>query len=208
MASEAGEGSTFAFYIKGRRAVADVNANEAQRKSIPAAVSGSSRNQQADFSKGANQSANTTKSKESGEGEVFQRHIVLLVEDNLVNQKVLSKQLRRAGCTVYVANHGQEALEVLQRTKLWKDSISEDNIDIVLMDLEMPIMDGLTCARRIRELKNEGLILRHIPIIAVTANARMEQINTAIAAGMVCYITLLELSSTTTLRPLYFVNGS
>lgn len=186
MASEAGEGSTFAFYIKGRRAVADVNTNDAQRKSIPEAASASSRNQQAELSKGANQSANTTTSKETGEGEVFKRHIVLLVEDNLVNQKVLSKQLRRAGCTVYVANHGQEALEVLQRTKLWKGSCSEDDIDIVLMDLEMPIMDGLTCARRIRELKHEGSILRHIPIIAVTANARMEQINTAIAAGMVC----------------------
>ena len=180
MASEAGEGSTFAFYIKSRRADA---ADDAQRKPIP--ESASPKNHQLDLSKATNHSANATTTKETGEAAINKKHIVLLVEDNLVNQKVLSKQLKRAGCTVYLANHGQEALEVLQRTKLWKDSASEDDIDIVLMDLEMPIMDGLTCARRIRELKSEGLILRHIPIIAVTANARMEQIDTAIAAGMV-----------------------
>lgn len=167
--------------------MAHVNDNDAHRKSIPEAASAASRDQKTDLSQGANHSANANSTKDTGDGGVPKRHIVLLVEDNLVNQKVLSKQLRRAGCTVYVANHGQEALEVLQRTKLWKDSGSEDDIDVVLMDLEMPIMDGLTCARRIRELKMEGSILRHIPIIAVTANARMEQIDTAIAAGMVGY---------------------
>jgi CheY-like chemotaxis protein len=52
----------------------------------------------------------------------------------------------------------------------------------------MPIMDGLTCTRKIRELERKGDIIRHIPIIAVTANARMEQINTALEAGMVCCI--------------------
>lgn len=186
MASEAGEGSNFAFYIKGRKAVAAAETNDAQGKPIwESAHSATLKNRQLDQSKATNQSVNATTTNGNGDGGVPKRHIVLLVEDNLVNQKVLSKQLRRAGCTVYVANHGQEALEVLQKTKLWKDSPSEDDIDIVLMDLEMPIMDGLTCARRVRELKDEGLILRHIPIIAVTANARMEQINTAIAAGMV-----------------------
>jgi CheY-like chemotaxis protein len=54
----------------------------------------------------------------------------------------------------------------------------------VLMDQEMPVMDGLTCTRRIRELEREGKIRVHVPIIAVTANARQEQIQTAIDAGM------------------------
>ena len=54
------------------------------------------------------------------------------------------------------------------------------------MDLEMPVMDGLTCARKIRQLERDGDIVRHVPIIAVTANARLEQINTAVEAGMVC----------------------
>ena len=48
----------------------------------------------------------------------------------------------------------------------------------------MPIMDGLTCARRIRELETEGLVKSHVPIIAVTANARMEQIQSALGSGM------------------------
>ncbi|KAK5161520.1 hypothetical protein LTR04_004284 [Oleoguttula sp. CCFEE 6159] len=52
------------------------------------------------------------------------------------------------------------------------------------MDQEMPVMDGLTCTRKIRELESEGKLVRHVPIIAVTANARSEQIQTAMAAGM------------------------
>jgi CheY-like chemotaxis protein len=63
----------------------------------------------------------------------------------------------------------------------------EDGLDlsVILMDLEMPVMDGLTCARKIRELQKSGQLVRHVPIIAVTANARMEQIDTALEAGMV-----------------------
>jgi CheY-like chemotaxis protein len=53
------------------------------------------------------------------------------------------------------------------------------------MDLEMPVMDGMTCARKIRELEMEGTIIQHIPIIAVTAYARPEQIANAKAAGIV-----------------------
>ena len=110
---------------------------------------------------------------------------VLLVEDNLVNQKVLSKQLIKAGCVVHVANHGEEALAFLQTSALWRDNPTGQPLDIVLMDLEMPVMDGLTCSRRIRELQAEGVLVRHVPLIAVTANARKEQIETTVAAGMV-----------------------
>lgn len=115
---------------------------------------------------------------------------VLLVEDNLINQKVLSKQLRGIGCTVHVANHGVEALDFLAKTTLWDDGPPSDQrmaLSFILMDLEMPIMDGLTCCRRIRDLQREGKINCHVPIIAVTANARTEQMDVAIDAGMVCY---------------------
>ncbi|KAH7394557.1 hypothetical protein BKA66DRAFT_411005 [Pyrenochaeta sp. MPI-SDFR-AT-0127] len=106
---------------------------------------------------------------------------VLLVEDNLINQQVLSKQLRKAGCEVDVANHGLEALEILE----------EQSFDIVLMDLEMPVLDGLGAIRRLREneLAGEGRVGQarrsgaRLPVIAVTANVRKEQIDTAIAAG-------------------------
>lgn len=72
---------------------------------------------------------------------------ILLVEDNVLNQRVLCKQLRKAGCTVHVANHGGEAIEFLPRTQRWVRG--EDHmepaleVNIILMDWEMPVMDGL-----------------------------------------------------------------
>jgi CheY-like chemotaxis protein len=58
-------------------------------------------------------------------------------------------------------------------------------LSIILMDLEMPIMDGLACTRRIRDLEREGKIVGPVPIIAVTANTRMEQMEQALESGMV-----------------------
>lgn len=111
---------------------------------------------------------------------------VLIVEDNLVNQRVLALQLRKLGCTVHVANHGQEALDHIKQSKAYRGM--EENghdLSIVLMDLEMPVMDGLTAIRAIRELEIEGKLLLHLPVIAVSANARAEQIATARNSGMV-----------------------
>ena len=113
---------------------------------------------------------------------------VLLVEDNLINQKVLHKQLHNLGCIVYVANHGQECIDQLKKSTFWASHRPDAfDITVVLMDLEMPVMDGLTCAMEIRKLQEEGKITRHVPIIAVTANARGEQIETALKSGMVRY---------------------
>jgi CheY-like chemotaxis protein len=113
---------------------------------------------------------------------------VLLVEDNLINQQVLRKQLKKAGCHVSVANHGLEALE----------SLEKNTFDIVLMDVEMPVLSGLDAMRRIREKESKQAghfnqadasqtrPVERLPIIAVTANVRKEQIDTAIEAGAVC----------------------
>lgn len=110
---------------------------------------------------------------------------VLIVEDNIVNQKVLQRQLRNCGNNTFVANHGKEALQTLERSRFWAGKEAEGvDISVILMDLEMPVMDGMTCARRIRELEREGTIVKHIPIIAVTAYARPEQIESAKAAGI------------------------
>lgn len=106
---------------------------------------------------------------------------VLIVEDNLINQKVMSQQLRRAGCIVHVANHGLECLSFLERTAFCS---AELPLSVILLDLEMPTMDGLTCIKQIREHQVNGKIIRHVPVIAVTANARSEQISVAIEAGM------------------------
>jgi CheY-like chemotaxis protein len=104
-----------------------------------------------------------------------------------VNQKVLSQQLRKAGCAVHVANHGHEALEFLRKTNFWSArevDMSPVTLDVVLMDVEMPVMDGLTCTRRIRELQHSREITGHVPIIAVSANARSEQMAEAREAGI------------------------
>ncbi|KAF7198208.1 putative histidine kinase 1 [Pseudocercospora fuligena] len=112
---------------------------------------------------------------------------ILLVEDNLVNQKILAKQLRKAKCTVTVANHGEEALKILENTDCWQsrsDDTEASKIDVVLMDWEMPVMDGLTCTRKIRELEKECQIIRRLDIIGTTANVRQEQQDKAMEAGM------------------------
>lgn len=106
---------------------------------------------------------------------------------------MLAKQLKTAKCTVSVANHGQECLDMLKKTDCWLDATSrQDNetinnsvpIDVILMDWEMPVMDGLTCSKRIRQLEREGQLTRRLPIIAITANVREEQLKQAVAAGM------------------------
>ncbi|RKU44637.1 hypothetical protein DL546_007499 [Coniochaeta pulveracea] len=118
---------------------------------------------------------------------------ILIVEDNLVNQRVLQRQLRISGNNTHVANHGLEALQQLRRSWFWKEEEGDEdmeavqdkiNISVILMDLEMPVMDGMTCAKRIRQLEEDGTLMRHIPIIAVTAYARPEQITNAKAAGI------------------------
>jgi CheY-like chemotaxis protein len=111
---------------------------------------------------------------------------VLIVEDNIINQKVLSQQLKRAGCIVHVANHGVECLDFLEKSTYCSATTP---LSIILLDLEMPIMDGLTCIRQIRQRQKGGQIQGHVPVIAVTANARHEQISTAIEAGMDSVVT-------------------
>lgn len=116
------------------------------------------------------------------------RHHILLVEDNLVNQKVLTKQLLRAGCNVHTANHGQEALDFLRTTRYWRDNNgSGAEVSVILMDWEMPIKDGVSATREIRELEASGAITKHLHIIATTANARAEQVAVAMEAGMVSH---------------------
>jgi CheY-like chemotaxis protein len=99
---------------------------------------------------------------------------------------VLCKQLRKLSHIVFAANHGKEAFDFLERSRYWSaNNDSGEPLDIILLDTEMPVMDGLTCARRIRDAEEQGLVRGHVPIISVTANARSEQMEVARAAGMV-----------------------
>lgn len=173
-------GSKFNFYIKSRKCInppADYEhispfkigrkANCPATTTVPAIMSSSPAPTQSDV----------------GSQSLFD---VLIVEDNIVNQRVLQRQLRNCGNNTFVANHGREALQTLERSRFWLGQETDGvDISVILMDLEMPVMDGMTCARRIRELEREGTIVKHIPIIAVTAYARPEQIANAKAAGIV-----------------------
>ncbi|KAG9657385.1 histidine kinase, partial [Aureobasidium melanogenum] len=114
---------------------------------------------------------------------------ILLVEDNLINSKVMAKQLRKLGCEVDVAENGLEALNHLSKTTYLSSTKEATPLSLILLDVEMPIMDGLTCIRRIRALEQSGEIIGHVPVIAITANARNEQIAAAIEAGMDSVVT-------------------
>jgi two-component system sensor histidine kinase/response regulator len=87
---------------------------------------------------------------------------ILLVEDNPVNQLVARRLLERRGHTVAVANDGREALAIL-------DEAASVGFDCVLMDVQMPEMDGLECTAIIRE--REQVTHGHLPIVAMTAHA-------------------------------------
>jgi len=89
------------------------------------------------------------------------------------------------GWDVGTANNGQEAIDfILKTTFAQQDSLIK--LDLCLMDCEMPVMNGLTAARTIRELEAKGTFSYHVSIIAVTANARDEQRKSVCAAY--CFI--------------------
>jgi PAS domain S-box-containing protein len=98
---------------------------------------------------------------------------VLLVEDNPVNQRVAQRLLQKLSANVTLAGNGAEALERLEAGRF----------DIVLMDCQMPVMDGYTATQRIREREAAGQSAR-LPIIALTANVMSEDREKCVAAGM------------------------
>ncbi len=98
---------------------------------------------------------------------------ILLVEDNPVNQRVAETMLRKMGCHVVVANDGQAALEQLHDLA----------VDIVLMDCQMPVMDGFEATRRLRA-GEVGPLAANLPILAMTANAMPSDRDHCLAAGM------------------------
>ncbi len=96
---------------------------------------------------------------------------VLVAEDDIVNQQVTRRFLERLGCRVELADNGLRAVEFC----------AQSNIDLVLMDVQMPIMDGLTATREIRRAETTG---RRVPIVALTASAMTDELDRCLAAGM------------------------
>ncbi|MCH7868018.1 MAG: response regulator [Myxococcales bacterium] len=107
--------------------------------------------------------------------EKLQGMRVLLAEDNIINQKVAERALRRIGCEVHLVSDGLEAVE----------AASNHDFDVILMDWRMPNMDGLEATRVIRETAAG----EHLPIIALTANAMKGDRETCMRAGMTDYLS-------------------
>ncbi|TVY44423.1 Hybrid signal transduction histidine kinase K [Lachnellula occidentalis] len=199
VASEAGVGSTFAFYVKARKVETlesppktgriNVGQQAASRVATDLTQMVRDRGSAAKLSHPSQSAPHGLSSAGPPAASLPRPNLsswhVLIVEDNLVNQRILAQQIRKLGCQIHVANHGGEALELIRTTKYFKGQ--EDlgkELSVILMDLEMPVMDGLTCVRKIRAMEVEGLVKKHLPIIAVTANARGEQIAAARDSGM------------------------
>lgn len=97
-----------------------------------------------------------------------------MVEDNLVNQLVAKELLLSMNAEVTIADNGLKAIEKLDK----------ETFDVVLMDIQMPVMDGLTATEEIRKLEK----FKQLPIIAMTAHAREEDKLRSLAAGMNIHI--------------------
>ncbi|KAG8934382.1 hypothetical protein FRC01_003339 [Tulasnella sp. 417] len=112
---------------------------------------------------------------------------ILITEDNIINQTVLNRQLKQAGFTTELASNGKEAIEKVKRLAFGTENIDPSlprRFDAILMDCEMPVMDGHTATREIRRLESEGVLPLRNRIIALTGNARQAQIEASLQAGM------------------------
>jgi len=109
--------------------------------------------------------------------QVLTRYSILLVEDNIINQKLAVRILENRGHRVTIAGNGAEAL----------DALNKERFDVVLMDVQMPVLDGIQATAEIR--RQELQTGAHIPIVAMTAHAMTGDREKCIAAGMDDYVS-------------------
>jgi osomolarity two-component system sensor histidine kinase NIK1 len=103
---------------------------------------------------------------------------ILLVEDNLLNQRIVSFSLKKYNYEVDIANNGIEAIE----------RFCEKRYDVILMDIMMPVMDGLEATLKIREIEKSQNIKVRTPIVALTANTMDNDREKCISYGMDDYL--------------------
>jgi signal transduction histidine kinase/CheY-like chemotaxis protein/HAMP domain-containing protein len=125
------------------------------------------------------EAANARVSKEEASTKDAEGMRILLTEDNEMNQQVATELLESAGATVTIANHGAEAVKIL------KEGSQPPPFDIVLMDLQMPVMDGFTATRLLRSDPR----FKDLPILAMTAHALVEERQRCLEAGMNDHLT-------------------
>jgi len=120
------------------------------------------------------------RAKKTGNGSSLPGLRVLVADDNRVNQLVVAGMLKKMQAVTIFANNGQEAVDIFYNT--------QRAIDVILMDCEMPEMDGYSAARKIREFEQQKA-LPPTPIIALTAHAIQEYIDRSLQAGMNNHLT-------------------
>ena len=121
--------------------------------------------------------ATLTAGQSASKPSIAQHLRVLMAEDNLINQRVATRFLNKLGHSVRVVDNGEKAIRALQ----------EDEFDVVLMDIQLPVMDGFKATTAIR--KQEELTGHHIPIIAMTAYAMSGDRERCLTAGMDDYVS-------------------
>ena len=124
----------------------------------------------------------TWKRESAGTGEwkdILKNRHILLCEDHPLNQEIARKLLEEKGMTVEIAENGKEGLKLFETS-------AAGSFDAILMDIRMPVMDGLEAARRIRGLSRKDAA--EIPIIAMTADAFEEDIRKCLDAGMDAHV--------------------
>ncbi|KAI0035068.1 hypothetical protein K488DRAFT_44039 [Vararia minispora EC-137] len=155
-----GEGATFRFFIKATATPGDLISPTSAPASPPALPI-----------------------RKSGLQYVcFPRARILIAEDNIINQTILNRQLKGEGCITSLANNGLQALEHVRT--MASTGGSQKTFDAILMDCEMPVMDGLTAVREIRRMESAGELPGRNVIFALTGNARSGQVENAREAGM------------------------
>jgi len=104
---------------------------------------------------------------------------ILVAEDNLINQKVAMMNLKQMGHDVEIAINGRMAVEMYK----------SGNYDLILMDLQMPVLDGISATIEIRKIERENKVTNPIKIIAITANVLTEDRNKCFEVGMDYFMT-------------------
>jgi len=163
-------------YSNGSRFVFSVILKKQKNTSLISAIKSHAKTAESEISNSVNTQQQQVLSKEDLRNRRA-RFKILLAEDNPVNQKVATRILAQAGFQIDAVNNGREAYDTM---------LAAAQYDLILMDIQMPEMDGWTATQKIREIKGIG---EHIPIIAMTAHALIGDRDKCLAAGMNDYIS-------------------